>query len=231
MKRRNILKAFAAVGTAATIPSYCYAQLQPIDVPGDGIVFDNEKVRVYRRSASPGQDVYRPASLNRPWLALYMTDANLKTTVAGRENRFDYKQGALVWSASEMGAVENVGAFATTVYLIEPKGNAPSEHQTQEKPPKPEAGGKIVLENDRVRVIEHSARPRMGVCGMGMHTHPPHLTIGLNEGRVKLIVPNKEPVIRDVKAGRIFWDDGGPHANQNVGSRSTRIFLIEIKGT
>jgi hypothetical protein len=41
--------------------------------------------------------------------------------------------------------------------------------------------------------------------------------------------PDKEPVIREVKAGAVFWDDSGPHAIQNLGSRSTRAFLIEIK--
>jgi hypothetical protein len=30
------------------------------------------------------------------------------------------------------------------------------------------------LENEKVRVIAHQSRPRMGVCGTGLHSHPPH---------------------------------------------------------
>ena len=30
----------------------------------------------------------------------------------------------------------------------------------------------VVLENDRVRVLEYKSRPGLGVCGQGMHSHP-----------------------------------------------------------
>ena len=31
---------------------------------------------------------------------------------------------------------------------------------------------RVVLENERVRVIEYKSRPGLGVCGEGMHSHP-----------------------------------------------------------
>ena len=31
---------------------------------------------------------------------------------------------------------------------------------------------RVVLENDRVRVLEHKSRPGFGVCGEGMHYSP-----------------------------------------------------------
>lgn len=39
---------------------------------------------------------------------------------------------------------------------------------------------KIVLENERVRVLEYIGKPRLGVCGEGMHSHPDHVTVVMN---------------------------------------------------
>ncbi|HEY8241890.1 MAG TPA: hypothetical protein VII68_00405 [Casimicrobiaceae bacterium] len=93
------------------------------------------------------------------------------------------------------------------------------------------AGGKIVFENDKVRVISHYARPRLGVCGMGLHSHPPHLTVCLTDTKAKVMLPGKAPFILETKAGDAFWDTGGPHSVENVGSRDTKVYLVEIKST
>ena len=92
-------------------------------------------------------------------------------------------------------------------------------------------GGKIVFENDKVRVIEHYARSRLGVCGASLHTHPPHLTIALTDVKAKVTLQGKEPFIAENKAGDAFWDPGGAHVVENVGSRDTRVYLVELKGT
>ena len=91
------------------------------------------------------------------------------------------------------------------------------------------AGGKIVFENDKVRVIEHVAKPRLGVCGMGLHSHPPHLTVFLTDAKAKVTRAGKDPFVAENKAGDVFWDPGGAHAVENLGSRSTRVFLVELK--
>lgn len=91
------------------------------------------------------------------------------------------------------------------------------------------AGGRVVFENDKVRVIEHSARPRLGVCGAGMHTHLPHLTVFLSDARARVTLADKAPFIAENKAGDVFWDEGGPHYVENLGSRDTRVYLIELK--
>ena len=91
-------------------------------------------------------------------------------------------------------------------------------------------GGKIVFENDKVRVISHLGRPRMGACGIGMHSHPPHLTIALTDTRAKVTLLGKEPFIAETKAGEAFWDPGGPHIVENIGSRDSKLYLVELKG-
>ena len=90
-------------------------------------------------------------------------------------------------------------------------------------------GGKVILENDKVRVIAHQARPRMGVCGTGLHSHPPHLTIVLTDTKAKVTLAGKEPFIVENKAGDVFWDPGGPHAVENLGSKESKVYLVEIK--
>jgi hypothetical protein len=90
-------------------------------------------------------------------------------------------------------------------------------------------GGKIVFENDKVRVIEHFAKPRLGVCGTGLHSHPPHLTVMLTDAKARVSLPGKDPFIQEAKAGDVFWDLGGPHTVENVGSRDSKVYLVEIK--
>lgn len=90
-------------------------------------------------------------------------------------------------------------------------------------------GGRTVFENDKLRVIEHFARPRMGVCGTGMHSHPPHLTVCLTDVRARVTLPGKEPFIAENKVGDVFWDLGGPHVVENVGDRDSKSYIIELK--
>jgi hypothetical protein len=91
------------------------------------------------------------------------------------------------------------------------------------------AGGKLVFENEKLRVIEHAAKPRLGVCGAGLHSHPPHLTVFLTDAKARVTIAGKAPFIAENKAGDVFWDQGGAHAVENLGSRGTRVFLIELK--
>jgi hypothetical protein len=100
----------------------------------------------------------------------------------------------------------------------------------QTAPPGDPAGGKVVFENDKVRVISHLGRPRMGVCGTGLHSHPPHLTIALTDVKAKVTLAGKEPFIAENKSGDAFWDPGGAHVVENLGSRDSKVYLVELKG-
>jgi len=92
-----------------------------------------------------------------------------------------------------------------------------------------DAAGKVVFENDKVRVISHLGRPRAGVCGTGLHSHPPHLTIALTDVRAKVTLVGKDPFIDEQKAGAAFWDPGGPHIVENLGGRDSKVYLVELK--
>ena len=233
--RRDLLRMLTALGIVAGTPDLAMAAPQPGVAPTDDTVVDNEKVRVFRRTAGPGQDLYRAVPHpHAPQLMVLFTDAKLKVAETAKPlQRVDYKAGDWWWDSGTVVSVHNAGTRDMTAFLVEPKGSvtaakaAPDRVQWKRTPVL--AGGRILFENDMLRVVEHAAKPRMGVCGEGMHSHPPHLTIALTDARMRITLPDREPVIREGKAGHVFWDESGPHAIQNLGSRNTRAFLIEIK--
>ena len=231
--RRDVLSAIAAMTIApGSFVAPARAQGSVNDAPG-AVLFENEKVRVFGIKARPGQSVISNSARGHPpRLAVFMTDGRVKLAQGGAAAKpIDYRQGDLLWDAGESVA-ENMGSREVSVYLVEPRTAAPCAATASDsgwKRSPVQAGGKILFENDIVRVIEHAARPRMGVCGEGMHTHYPHLTIGLTATRIRIVTPDTEPVIREGPAGRVFWDESGPHAIQNLGSRTARALLIEIK--
>jgi beta-alanine degradation protein BauB len=91
-------------------------------------------------------------------------------------------------------------------------------------------GYKVMLDNDKVRVVEHSARPRMGVCGTGMHSHPSHVSVCLTDIKAKVTLPDGKTFVAENKAGDVFWEPAGTHAVENIGARDVKAYLIEIKG-
>lgn len=89
---------------------------------------------------------------------------------------------------------------------------------------------KVVLENERVRVLEYIGKPRLGVCGEGMHSHPDHVTVVMNDAKVKVTLPDGKTIIASNKAGDVLFEAAGTHAVENIGGRDVKSLLIEIKG-
>lgn len=229
--RRAIVRAIAGIGVLASARGLAAAQGAEIAAPGKVLV-DNDRVRVYGVVAKPGQSVIgAPAAGRPPRLAVFMSDAKVKMAQAGAAPKVTaYKTGDIVWDAGDVSLAESAGTKEVSVYLVEPKGKpVGGAAHANWKPTAVQVGGKILYENDYVRLIEHAARPRMGVCGEAMHTHLDHLTIVLTDSRVRIVTPDKEPVIKEPPAGAVFWDPSGPHSITNVGSRNSRALLVEIK--
>lgn len=88
---------------------------------------------------------------------------------------------------------------------------------------------RVVLENARVRVVEHTSQPRGDVCGVGSHTHGPHLTIVLSAARDRVTNAGGKPVESDMKMGDVFWSDGETHTDVNIGKTRSRLIVVELK--
>jgi hypothetical protein len=88
---------------------------------------------------------------------------------------------------------------------------------------------RVAFENDKLRVLEFSGRPGMGVCGEGMHSHPAHLTVVLSDWQGKATTPDGAVVPRDKKVGDVFWSEAETHKVENTGKTAARVLIVELK--
>jgi hypothetical protein len=88
---------------------------------------------------------------------------------------------------------------------------------------------KVLVENDEVRVIEHVSRPRMGVCGTGMHSHPDHVTVCLTAAKAKVKLADGTTATVENKAGDTWFEPAVTHSVENVGGGDVHVYLVELK--
>ncbi len=88
---------------------------------------------------------------------------------------------------------------------------------------------KVLLENDRVRVLEYQSKPGQGVCGIGMHSHRAHLTYVLSSYKVKATSSDGKTKEIERKAGEVFWREAETHSAENIGATEGHILIIELK--
>lgn len=88
---------------------------------------------------------------------------------------------------------------------------------------------RVVVENDRVRVLEYKSRPGLGVCGQGMHYHPAHVTVSLTGAKVKRTEGGKVS-FAELPPGAVLFDEAQTHSAEVIGGLGTRTYLIELKG-
>ena len=88
---------------------------------------------------------------------------------------------------------------------------------------------RVVLENDRVRVLEYKSRPGLGVCGHGMHYHPAHVTVSLTGAKLKKTDPDGWTTIVEIPPGHVFFQEAETHSAEVIGGAGTRTFIVELK--
>ena len=89
---------------------------------------------------------------------------------------------------------------------------------------------RVVLENDRVRVLEYKSRPGLGVCGQGMHYHPAHVTVSLTGAKLKVTTPDGKVSFHEIPPGQVFFFEAETHSAEIIGGAGTRSYIIELKG-
>jgi hypothetical protein len=87
---------------------------------------------------------------------------------------------------------------------------------------------RIVMENERVRVLEFKSRPGLGVCGQGMHYHPAHVTVSLTGARLKKTEGTQVNFV-DIPPGHVFYAPAETHSAEVIGGSGTRTYMIELK--
>lgn len=85
---------------------------------------------------------------------------------------------------------------------------------------------KVVLENDRVRVMEFTLRKG---AKESFHSHPAHVSYILAGFRIRFTFPDGTTRIREAKAGDVLYSEALTHASENIGDTDARGLLIEMK--
>jgi quercetin dioxygenase-like cupin family protein len=85
---------------------------------------------------------------------------------------------------------------------------------------------KVLLENDRVRVLEVRHKP--GVKEP-MHSHPAYISYYLDATKVKVTTPDGKTVEKDRKAGEVQYSEPVMHALENIGTTEQHVLVIELK--
>jgi quercetin dioxygenase-like cupin family protein len=90
-------------------------------------------------------------------------------------------------------------------------------------------GEKVVVENDRVRVVEFVLEP--GVP-MGMHNHArDRVEITIAGGRVRVTTPDGKTEEAEEKAGSVVFNKASDarHDVVNIGNAALRAYHVELK--
>ncbi len=85
---------------------------------------------------------------------------------------------------------------------------------------------KVLLENDRVRVLDFQLKKG---AKEDFHAHPAAVTYVLTPFKIRFTFPDGSTRVREAKAGEIFYGDALIHASENIGETDAHGLLIEMK--
>jgi quercetin dioxygenase-like cupin family protein len=83
----------------------------------------------------------------------------------------------------------------------------------------------LVMENDRVRVLEVKIKPGDKAA---MHHHPDHVVYVLKGGKAKLTSSGKTDVL-EMKAGQAMFIKAQSHETENTGKADIDLIVVELK--
>lgn len=88
------------------------------------------------------------------------------------------------------------------------------------------AGAKVVLDNDRVRVIELNMPAG---ASTGMHSHGDHVVVFLSGGSAVQTQTDGSTRTMERKPGEVLWSEPVTHDTKNSGNKPVRTLVIELK--
>lgn len=87
---------------------------------------------------------------------------------------------------------------------------------------------KVLLENDRVRVLDFQLKQG---AKENFHSHPAAVTYVLAQFKIRFTFPDGTTRIREAKAGEVFFGDSVIHASENIGDTDAHGLLVELKSS
>jgi quercetin dioxygenase-like cupin family protein len=104
--------------------------------------------------------------------------------------------------------------LTASVYAQDPAKSAPNVSQ------------KIILDNEKVRVIEVEFAPG---ATTDWHSHPNHVVYVLADGKMEITDKGKTPVVMDFKAGSALYLPAVTHIAKNIGTTTVKLVVTELK--
>ena len=200
------------------------------------VEFENDVVRVLRVKYAAGS---KSVMHSHPaYCGVGLTDTRFKITMATGE----VESGNSVTPPGRVGCVdaqthlpENLGGDAEGIY-VELKNRKTFDNGQGVKPSAPATPPDAVtadpkhytvkFENDTVRVLEASYPPG---AKAPMHAHPANCTVELTAGKVREKQASGEVTTSDVKLGEAGCGDGLAHQPENIGDKTFRTLIFELK--
>lgn len=85
---------------------------------------------------------------------------------------------------------------------------------------------KVLLENERVRVLEMRLQPGEQD---NPHSHPSEVVYFTKAAKVKITLPDGQTVSAELKAGEVMWHDAWTHSVQNTADSELHAVIVELK--
>ena len=90
----------------------------------------------------------------------------------------------------------------------------------------PNAYKKVILENDKIRVMQVEIAPKDTIP---WHSHPDHFAYALTDGKLEITDKGKAPVVFDIKAGEAMYLVATTHMGRNIGETPLKLVVTELK--
>ena len=85
---------------------------------------------------------------------------------------------------------------------------------------------KVIVENDRVRVLDFKLKKG---AKENTHMHPAHVVYFHTGFKIRFTFPDGKTAIRQTKSGDVLYSDVVAHASENIGDTDAHGILVELK--
>jgi hypothetical protein len=115
-----------------------------------------------------------------------------------------------------------IGALMTAMAFAISSPGTPSQDPVKQSP----QYYKVLLENDRVRVLEYHLKPGEKEA---THSHTPGVVYILGGARMRTTYPDGRTEESSLGAGEAHWRNQVTHALENIGNTEAHALAIDVK--
>lgn len=85
---------------------------------------------------------------------------------------------------------------------------------------------KVIVENDRVRVLDFMLRKG---AKENSHSHPAHVVYVVSPFKIRFTFPDGRTAFRQARAGDVLFSEAVTHSTENIGPGEAHGILVELK--